>query len=98
MTNPSAATDTRWRSAPDETTTWIGGEDVYIAFHRPSGTTHFLNAASKVLITEVLLEPQDASSIAAVFVDEAAESPDAHIGDIREMLMRLEELGLIERV
>ena len=88
-----------WHSVADDTIVWTRWDgDRFIAFHRPSGITHFLNAASAVLIRELLVEPAGADSVARAF-ERANEDADwdAHLAEITAMLEHLEHLGLIQR-
>ncbi len=85
----------RWRSASADSIVWVSWGDSFIAFHRPSGKTHFLNASSHYLITELLREPADAASILRAF--EIGDN-DARQGEIQSLLEHLDELGLIDRI
>ncbi len=84
---------------PPETIVWTQwDDDQFIAYHRPSGITHFLNAASASLITELLNEPADAPTVARAFelANRGADRQE-HLVEIVAMLEHLEHLGLIER-
>lgn len=88
----------RWRATSPADIQWIGWDPDHIAFHRPSGCTHFLNAASRDLITTVLAHPADLDEIMAVFA-----TPDNEVGaelqrrEMSELLDHLEHLGFVER-
>ena len=78
--------------------------DSYAVFHRPSGKTHFLNAAGYRLITEILERPGDTASIAAelavavaVAVAVAEEPSPLNVDEVHAMLVRFEYLGLVDR-
>ena len=88
-----------WRArSPDETVWAHFGED-FIAFHRRSGKTHFLNAASHRLICEVLTEARDINAIVGEFVTNEHGGNLAGYGNqMRAMLDHLENLGLVECV
>lgn len=89
----------RWRSAAPGDTAWVGWGHDHIAYHRPSGKTHFLNASSKRLITELLCEPTDLASIVEAFgVVEGDSEWQAQTDEMHSMLDRLEQLGLVERL
>lgn len=68
-------------------------------YHRLSGQTHFVNAATALLLRRILLEPTDAESAghALALANETVESADL-IDRVAAMLHHLEELGLVERV
>ena len=88
-----------WRSRPPEEIVWAVFGNDYVAYHRPSGKTHFLNAASQLLIRDILTEPTALSAIADEFASEITDShADAYLEQMRAMLDRLEHLGLVERV
>lgn len=67
-------------------------------YHRPSGKTHFLNEAARVLIERVLNEPHEAGRIADEFARTQGVEPDEEFRtQVWGLLVRLEELGLVER-
>ena len=77
---------------------WANYPDSYAVFHRPSGKTHFLNAAGYRLITEILERPGDTASIAAeLAVAGAEESSPLNVDEVHAMLVRFEYLGLVDR-
>ena len=89
---------TRWRSRAPAEIVWFDVPPDFIAFHRPSGKTHFLNEASKVLLTDVLAEPRDLREVLDVFSSDAADNiADEYAERMQSMLAHLEDLGLIER-
>ena len=86
-----------WRARSPDDLVWAQFGDDYIAFHRPSGKTHFLNLASYFLICEFLLEARDRAAIAAEFVpddDDALAFDD----QLLAMLEHLRGLGLVDAV
>lgn len=88
-----------WRARSPDEIVWAHFDEDYVAFHRPSGKTHFLNAPSYRLICEILTEARDLDAIIGGFVtDENDSDPAAHVGKMRAMLDHLENLGLVERV
>ena len=89
----------KWRSPAADRIVWTRWDgDQFIAYHRPSGITHYLNAAAAALITELLVEPMDASAVARAFQPAQRESDwDEHLEEIVAMLLHLEHLGLIRR-
>lgn len=90
-----------WRSAAAADCVWADWDGDYVLFHRPSGRTHFVNAATAVLLQHVLAEPknvEDASlELAASWPDGYSHSP-ALRRHVEELLVRLEELALVTRV
>ncbi len=89
---------TRWRSPAPDTIAWAFWDDDYVAYHRPSGRTHFLNVSSRHLIAELLCEPKDAATVAQAFSPPRDDMErQAHLSEITSMLERLEHLGLIDR-
>ncbi len=91
-----------WCAVDPESMVWADWGRDQVVYHRPSGRTHFLNDVSRRLILDVLPpagEPgRDAGSVAA-----ALDLPDddldaaAIVEEIRDLLMHLEALGLVER-
>ena len=53
-----------WRASPVEDIAWVRFDDEYVAYHRPSGKTHFLNAATHRLLTDLLVEPASVATVA----------------------------------
>ncbi len=92
---PSASP--KWRSSRQTDFVWCRWGDNFIAFHRPSGKTHYLNDASERLLTRILLVPMNAAEIAAEFAD-AGICSDQIVDEMILMLGHLEELGLVERL
>ena len=102
MATVNPASSPRWRSRPDDELAWLQLEDDFVAFHRPSGKTHFLNAASHELIRDVLAAPRSIEEIAAAILKgEEALDVDEGTGEfvarLEDLVFRLEQLGLIER-
>lgn len=90
----------RWQALPPDTIAWTEWDaDHYIAYHRPSGITHYLNAASAALITEILTDAADAKAVAKAF-EPAMGGTDwgEHLAEITATLEHLEILGLVRRV
>lgn len=87
-----------WRASPVDDTAWVQFDDEYVAYHRPSGKTHFLNAATHRLLTDLLVEPARLATVAAAFAAGSSASP---VGDVekqlRATLSHLESLGLVAR-
>ncbi len=89
---------TSWRSRVPAEISWFDIPPDFVAFHRPSGKTHFLNESSKVLLTDILIEPKDLTAILAAFSTEVAdETADRYVEQMKAMLTHLEDLGLIEQ-
>lgn len=93
--SPASAAAPQWRAVPREQLAWLSFDEQCVVYHRPSGKTHFLNAASAQLIREVLLEPRTAGSAAAGLAGVEA-GPD-YVELVTGLLLRLEELGLVVR-
>lgn len=76
---------------------WISWDDDFVAYHRPSGKTHFLNAASNFLIAGHLVEPRTTDEVALAFRSPAAAGGHGDtLPDVVPLLERLEHLGLID--
>lgn len=89
----------QWQSTAPREITWLDLGDDSVAFHRPSGKTHFLNASSKYLITDLLREPMFLAEVVEAFgvVDGDSERL-AQMNEMQTMLDRLEQLGFVERL
>lgn len=90
---------TKWQSPPPEAIAWLDLGVDHVAFHRASGKTHFLNASSKRLITQLLRDPMGLADIVEAFgvADSDSESM-AQMEKMHSMLDRFEQLGLVERL
>lgn len=98
MSAANTAPALRWRSAPDSEILWVAWNDDYIAYHRPSGKTHFLNAATFDLLDKVLREPRDvAGSLTELARLRGAEPDLTQRSYMAGLLVRLEQLGLVRR-
>ena len=87
----------KWRSCPADECIWVPLDGEFVVFHRPSGKTHFLNAASELLLNDILAEPQDIDSILETFGATVAEQDaSAYSERMTDMLRRLEDLGLVQ--
>ena len=88
-----------WRSCRQDEFVWAQFGEDFVVYHRPSGKTHFLNAASHLLLTSLLSNPRSFESILDNFGAEVASEDEApYSAEMNSMLHRLEHLGLIERV
>jgi PqqD family protein of HPr-rel-A system len=86
-----------WRSSATDCVWAVYGDD-YVVFHRPSGKTHFLNAAGHRLLTEILDRPDHTPSIAARLASAGGGEPGTlDEEDVHAMLVRFEYLGLVDR-
>jgi PqqD family protein of HPr-rel-A system len=75
---------------------WRHFGDGCVVYHRPSGKTHFLNEPSARLLLTVLRQPTSVSAAASAL---AFEDPaPAYVAAVADLLLRLEELGLVARV
>ena len=87
----------RWRSCKPDSIAWVGWGSDYVAYHRPSGGTHYLNPASRVLLDDILKEPKTEVAIEDSLRALGLEDESLEPGAVRSLLDRFEELGLIER-
>lgn len=89
----------RWRAAPPEAYAWAGEQVAPVLYHRHSGQTHFINPATALLLQHILREPQDAASATHALAEAHGTPADADLHrEVEASLLRLEELGLVERV
>lgn len=87
----------RWHATDPTTIRWERFGDHYAAYHRPSGKTHFLNGASRTLLCDILSEPKPERQVAAEFAGDGDELPAEFGDELRAMLERFEQLGLVRR-
>lgn len=89
----------RWRAVAQHEFAWANDGGAPVLYHRRSGQTHFVNAATALLLREILLEPKNAGEATAALTAAQAPLADAGLcGQVEAILLRLEELGLVERV
>nr|PZN76254.1 MAG: hypothetical protein DIU56_14660 [Pseudomonadota bacterium] len=88
----------RWIAADGADLRWSAWNGNYVLYHRPSGKTHFLNDSSWILLNEVLREPRSLTEIAASLAGMRGVPPEDELRSyVAELMMRLEEIGLVER-
>lgn len=76
---------------------WASWDGEFVLFHRLSGHTHLLNSAAHRLLTQVLLAPEDMGAIVAALGSHWSEAErEGNLQETRELLWRLEELGLVQ--
>lgn len=93
--SPTSTPAPRWRAVPAEQLAWLNFDEQFVVYHRPSGKTHLLNAASAQLIRQVLAEARTAQSAAVCLAGDGSD--DAYVELVAGLLLRLEELGLVRR-
>jgi PqqD family protein of HPr-rel-A system len=87
-----------WRASGLDNLVWAAYDDDYIVYHRASGKTHFLNAATATLLTRVLETPKAAAEAAAELAAiEQAAVDDGFVAAVEASLHDLEHLGLVEQ-
>lgn len=96
LNHPHSSLDRTWRVPDADDILWAQWDDDFIAFHRPSGRTHLLNAASEVLLTRILLESKTTTAIVRELTsDDHGALEDELVAEIHVLLIHLEELGLV---
>jgi PqqD family protein of HPr-rel-A system len=76
---------------------WAEWDGEFVLYHRPSGKTHFLNATTALLLTEILIEPKStADATTALLATQIAAIESEQHQYVAELLKRLESLGLVE--
>ena len=98
MNESTSAEETRWRAGPAHDLVWSELGDTYVVYHRPSGRTHFFNAATADLLEHVLSVPRTARAAANELAarEDAAADPQFN-ALVADSLEHLAHLGLIER-
>jgi len=88
-----------WRAGRADELVWAHFGTDFVLYHRPSGKTHFLNAATALLLKEVLVRPKNALEAAEELADhQAAVASYDFLAAVQHSLEHLEHLGLVERV
>lgn len=94
----------RWQCRCPDDLVWVDFNDQFVVFHRPSGQTHFLNESAAVLLIDLLASPTTLDEAAGALLGDLAQTPTRGepSREMRErvlrMLVRFEELGLVQRV
>jgi len=89
----------RWRATDPSSILWAEWDGEYIAYHDPSSRTHLLNAASELLITNVLQSARTgAESAAELAALQGVTANEEFVDGVVSLLAHLDELGLIEAV
>ena len=83
---------------PDDFLSFTSEGGGYVLYHRPSGKTHFVNEPAWILLSQALCEPKSLDAL----TDDLARLQDVEASDdlrayIESLLLRFEELGLVER-
>ena len=95
MSKNKSPDDPRWCASSADDIVWAGWDDEWVAYHRPSGTTHFLNSASKYLLVNLLQEPRNQGEIVESFG--LTGDLDDQRDEMISLLEHLEDLGLVEQ-
>lgn len=93
----------RWRAAHRDDLRWAEFDGRFVLYHRRSGQTHFLNAASAVLLQDILVDEVDLDAACRAITpaldgDASAPIDPDRLRYMLGLLERFEELGLVERV
>ena len=88
----------RWKLAESNGFAWHQWGESYVAFHRPSSTTHLLNESSAYLLQEMLSQPRSIDELVELLIrDPSGRSNDIRV-EVQEMLQHFEVLGFVARV
>jgi PqqD family protein of HPr-rel-A system len=94
---PIAPEALHWQAAPPDCVEWVQWVDDCVVYHHPSGKTHFVNAAARRLLTEVLPRAHSIDEIVNLLSVETSAEEQAEIRDSTlDLLLRLEEQGLVQ--
>jgi PqqD family protein of HPr-rel-A system len=97
MSGSTRVEEARWRAGPANELVWSELGTDYVAYHRPSGRTHFFNAATAVLLEHVLAVPRTAAAAADELAAREHAAIDADfVAAVADSLAHLASLGLIE--
>jgi len=96
LNEPHSSVDQTWCVPGTNDILWAEWDGDFIAFHRPSGKTHLLNAASQALLSRILVAPKTTHDILRELASGDSGAHEASlVAAIDDLLARLEELGLI---
>lgn len=98
VTVANRSSDATWLAASGDDLLWAEWGGDHVVFHRPSGKTHLLNAASRHLLTSALTAPRGTDEVARVLAEaDDAELDPQYVAEVEAMLDRFEQLGLVDR-
>lgn len=88
----------RWVAASAADLRWCSWEGACAVYHRPSGKTHFVNDATRHLLEALLATPLPAAEVAGRLArEQGVDETEEFRAHVWGLLVRLEELALIER-
>lgn len=97
MKDQKITTPLLWQAARSDELIWSKWDETFVVYHRQSGKTHYLNSASERMLTATLAEPCDAQAL-AVAVSEPGLQEEEILFEMHDLLLHLEELGLVKRL
>jgi PqqD family protein of HPr-rel-A system len=87
----------RWQAVATDALCWAHFGDKWALYHRPSGKTHFVNDATVWLLRDLLTQPLTIAEVTPLLLASASQLEQVEIrATTGELLLRLEELGLVE--
>lgn len=90
---------TLWRAAREQDLNVLSWGDFSAIHHRSSGKTHFVNRSSLVLLTNVLVGSKSTRQAAQELAGAMGVQPsDEFEAQVLGLLVRLDELGLVQRL
>jgi PqqD family protein of HPr-rel-A system len=98
-TSSTPSTERSWRVIAAEALRWRCWEGDYVVFNPLSGHTHFLDIVSGQILTQLMPGRCTGSAIrssVSQFLEVADD--DKLAATVDEILIRLEDMGLVERV
>ena len=94
---PASLLDASWRCGSPEECLWFDCDDAFVVYHRPSGKTHLMNDVSAYLLRDLLVEPMRLLDVVVALSPDSTERSVDFEKTVAEMLIRFEQLGLVER-
>ena len=86
-----------WQACPNDDLLWAPFSGSAAVYHRPSGKTHFLNAASVYLVGTLLQKPVSTADVLSLMNLDTAGDDGSDDDELVATLERLEILGLVRR-
>lgn len=98
MPTSEAHAQSLWHAASEDVLVWTELDGDFAVYHRLSGTTHFLNAASKQLLDALRCEPMSTAVVADEFAEVMAPGQgESAAQSISDLLKQFEAMGLLTR-
>jgi PqqD family protein of HPr-rel-A system len=77
---------------------WFDSGRDRVLYHRPSGQTHLVNESASLLLFHALVEPKNVTTLTSELASMQQVAPSEDLRSyVEDLLLRLEDLGLVQR-